>query len=270
MSEFKTDSNGITLTTDFGTSDWFVGVMKGVMTSINPKAQFIDITHHISPGNIREAAFVLKQALPWFPHKTIHLAVIDPGVGTSRNGLIIETKTHFLVGPDNGFFSWALLDMELIRVIRLDTSKFTTSLSHTFHGRDLFAPAAARLSLGENPLHLGDQTDSKIQIDWPQHKETIAGLKGQILHKDRFGNLITNLPNTCISPDHMARPLEIRSLGKILQVEIHPTYHLASSANPALIVASTGFLEISVSNGSAAHQLGWKEGQPFELIFDPI
>ena len=266
ISEFRPDTSMITLTTDFGTTDWFVAVMKGVITAFNPKAHFTDITHHISPGNIREAAFVLKQALPWFPQKTIHVAVVDPGVGTSRNGLIIETETHFLVGPDNGIFSWALLDMEIVRIIRLDATKFSSPVSNTFHGRDLFAPAAARLSSGENPLNLGEQTHSMIQIDWPQHEVTNDGFLGQVLHKDRFGNLITNLPSAYISTDDMTRTFEVRSQGKVLPIEIHSTYHHASSNNPALISASTGFLEFAIKDGSAAHQLGWETGQSFELI----
>jgi S-adenosylmethionine hydrolase len=266
MSEFKTDSSVITLTTDFGTSDWFVGVMKGVMASINPETQFIDITHHISHGNIREAAFVLKQALPWFPEKSIHLAVVDPGVGTSRKGLIIETESHFLVGPDNGIFSWALLDSEMVRIIQLDAMKFGNCVSHTFHGRDLFAPAAARLSLGENPMDLGEQTDSMIQIEWPQHTATKTGFSGQILHKDRFGNLITNLPNTSVSPDMLTKPFKVLCLDKDFPIEIHPTYDLASSSKPTLITASTGFLEFAIKDGSAAYQLGWSAGQTFELI----
>ena len=266
MSEFKTDSSAITLTTDFGTSDWFVGVIKGVITNINSNAQCIDITHHISQGNIREAAFVLKQALPWFPRKSIHMAVIDPGVGSSRHGLIIETEAHFLVGPDNGIFSWALLDMEIVRIIRLNATKFSSPVSNTFHGRDLFAPAAARLSSGENPLNLGEQTHSMIQLDWPQHKVTSDGFLGQILYKDKFGNLITNLPNACISTEDMTRSFEVRGQGKVLPINIHSTYYLASTNNPALISASTGFLEFAIKDGSAANQLGWEAGQSFELI----
>lgn len=267
MSEFKTDRTPITLTTDFGTSDWFVGVMKGVICSINSNSQLIDITHHISPGNIKEAAFVLKQAVPSFPKKSIHLAVVDPGVGTSRNGLVIETKTSILVGPDNGIFSWVLLDTGIVRTIRLNPKKFGDSLSSTFHGRDLFAPAAARLSLGENPLNLGKVTDSLIRIEWPEHIQAQDGIHGQTLHVDRFGNLITNIPIASLPPISNSKPITLQTSDKITPIEFHSTYDQAPINMPVLIPASTGYLELAIKGASAASKLGWSAGKRFKLLF---
>jgi S-adenosyl-L-methionine hydrolase (adenosine-forming) len=265
MSEFKTDPTPISLTTDFGTSDWFIGVMKGVICSINPNMQLIDITHHISPGNIQEAAFVLKQAVPWFPKKTIHLAVVDPGVGTSRNGLIIETENSTFVGPDNGIFSWALLDTGIVRIIRLNPKNFSDSASHTFHGRDLFAPAAARLSMGENALNLGEATDSLIQLEWPDHVQTQDGIQGQIMHVDRFGNLITNIPiaNIPIKP----KQISLQISEKTIPITFHSTYDQAATNALVLIPASTGYFELAVKGASAASKFDWSARQRFELVF---
>ncbi len=267
MSEFLPESLPISLTTDFGTSDWFVGVMKGVMVGINPKAHLIDITHHISPGNIRGAAFILMQSILWFPSKTVHMAVIDPGVGTLRNGLIIETNSCFLVGPDNGIFSWAILNLDLRQVFRLNPSKFDGEISHTFHGRDLFAPAAAKLSLGVNPNQLGEKIDSMVSLEWPKHEISETGIFGQIIHEDRFGNLITNIPHSSVPASIKNLDLKVRIPNGVISIRIHPTYGHAPDGQPALIEASTGFLEFAIKNGSAAKFLDWSAGHKFELIF---
>lgn len=269
MSELHTQHPIITLTTDFGMQDWYVGVMKGVIASMLPAAQVIDITHAIPPGNVRQGAFVLKQALPWFPIGSIHVGVVDPGVGTDRKAIVLETEKGYCVGPDNGLFSWAVEDHEIKGVYEISPKKLGGTISHTFHGRDLFAPMAALLALGAAESKLDRSCKEILRFDWPKwemHQDTI---QGEILHVDRFGNLITNLPLTHFATNTGTFNFQLRENNTLRSVDIHTTYGNATEGELALIAGSTGYLEWAIKNGSAAKELGWQAGKTFLLTKAP-
>ncbi|MBI2948170.1 MAG: SAM-dependent chlorinase/fluorinase, partial [Verrucomicrobia bacterium] len=184
----------ITLTTDFGTDDWFAGTMKGVILSVNPKASIVDITHGIRLGDIRAGAFALAAAYRFFPRGTVHVAVVDPGVGSERKAIAVRTKDYFFVGPDNGLLSCALA-REVIRSIhRLENKKFFLPfVSQTFQGRDVFAPVAAHLSKGVAIGKLGPRAASCKMLTLPTPIRRGHELVGEVIYLDRFGNGITNI-----------------------------------------------------------------------------
>ncbi len=185
----------ITLTTDFGLDDIYVGIMKGVILSINPACTIVDITHAVTPRDIAAGAFALESSCPYFPAGAIHMAIVDPGVGSGRRALVVETERSLFVGPDNGIFSFALSAPGLKAVYALtSTDYFLPDMSATFHGRDIFAPVAAHLSKGVQPEHMGRRIDDPVIL--PQAVPVMRGagiLEGCIVHIDRFGNLITNI-----------------------------------------------------------------------------
>src|SRR5687767_13913214 len=188
----------ITLLTDFGTSDYFVSAMKGVILSINPDARVVDITHEIPAQDIEAAAFTLLAAHTAFPAGTVHLAVVDPGVGSARRAILVETRGQFFVGPDNGIFSYVCEGKPEARVFEVTNRKyFREPVSSTFHGRDVFAPVAAALSAGTHPSEFGKQITDPVLLAPLQPKKSNDGkVKARIIHIDRFGNCITNLtPN---------------------------------------------------------------------------
>ncbi|MEK6559083.1 MAG: SAM-dependent chlorinase/fluorinase, partial [Planctomycetota bacterium] len=185
----------MTLLTDFGNQDAYVGVMKGVITGINPLANIIDICHNIPPQDVFNAAYLLYTSYKYFPRGTIHVAVVDPGVGTERNIVCVKTKDYFFLVPDNGLLSFIVQEEKPKVIVRLTNDRyFLPSPSNTFHGRDIFAPAAAYLSLGVKLRQLGIKINQLKQLDIPKpdYKKT-GQLEGQIIYIDRFGNLITNI-----------------------------------------------------------------------------
>src|SRR4030043_1300706 len=184
----------ITLLTDFGLKDPYVASMKGVILSINPQCTLVDITHQVSPHDIREGAFILAQTYSTFPKGTIHLAVVDPGVGSARKPILIVTKNYFFVGPDNGLFAFAVKRETLKQVVVLTNQKFFLSeISSTFHGRDIFAPVATYLSLGVKPESFGPSIKSWHEISFPDPAMKQGNLIGEIVHIDTFGNLVCNI-----------------------------------------------------------------------------
>jgi len=249
--------NVITLTTDFGARDWFVGAMKGVLLGIQPKATIVDLAHDIPGGNIRSAAFSLLAGCSFFPKGTVHLAVVDPGVGGPRQAIAVETTRHFFVGPDNGVLSFAL-EREIIKsIVQLQNDDFfLKAISRTFHGRDIFAPVAAHLSKGVPIEKLGTALDKYEKLDWPRAQVRQDQVKGEVVYVDRFGNLITN-----ISEEHLRhfddKPCEVFSGSKRL-CPIAPFYGAVAVGRPLAVTGSTGFLEIAINGGSAAErfQLG--------------
>jgi S-adenosylmethionine hydrolase len=246
----------ITLTTDFGTDDWFVGTMKGVILKIAPTASLVDITQAIRPGDIRSGAFALAAACRHFPHGTIHVAVIDPGVGGDRAGLVIETDNFLFVGPDNGVFSFALRGERLRSIHRLENPRFQLAdVSRTFHGRDIFAPAAAHLSRGVPPNQFGARHHDLVQIEWPEPVITKPGLRGEIVHIDHFGNGITNLPASRVLAIGATR---VKVGAK--SVPICDSYGAVKLGNPVAVIGSTGLLELAINGGSAAKALKLKTG----------
>ena len=238
----------ITLLTDFGTADYFVGAMKGVILSINPKAVVVDITHAIPAQDVAAGAFTLFAAYDTFPTGTIHVAVVDPGVGSARRPIVVSADNHFFVGPDNGLFTY-IYDRDFQAFHITASQYFRQPTSNTFHGRDIFAPIAAALSNGIDPASLGTQISDPIRLSIP--------VTPTIIHIDRFGNLITN----------------IRQLPEGARLFVNGTWINAfrsffgeeSEDKPFAIWGSAGLLEIAVNGGSAAEALGAKRGDRIEI-----
>ena len=190
----------ITLLTDFGTDSPYVAMMKGVIFSINPHVTIVDITHAIPPQDIRSAAFVLNEVCRRFPSGTVHLAVVDPGVGTDRDLVYLEIGQQRFVGPDNGLFSRVARDRVITRIhVLAERDYWLPEISATFHGRDIMAPVAARLSLGLDPVLVGPRLERLVDLAWPQAQVGARQIVGEIQAVDSFGNLITNITSAQLS-----------------------------------------------------------------------
>jgi S-adenosyl-L-methionine hydrolase (adenosine-forming) len=247
----------ITLLTDFGTEDYFVGAMKGVMLTRCPKAVIIDITHAIPPQDVRAGAFTLSAVYANFPAGSIHLAVVDPGVGSDRRPVLIETADYLFVGPDNGLFSMVLDRVPGAKVRHLtNTDYFLPDRSSTFHGRDIFAPVAAALAQGVRPGELGPIIQDPVRFGFTECEFLADGtIAGRVIHIDRFGNCVTNFAWKQLQ--HLiAQPFCLR----VKEYEIQKLLRYYSEATsqpgaPFVIVGSAGFLEISVRCSSAAREL---------------
>jgi hypothetical protein len=256
--------NLITLTTDFGTRDWFVGAMKGVILGLQPEATLVDLTHDVASGDIRAGAFALMAACSLFPKGTVHLAVVDPGVGGPRQALAVQTANYFFVGPDNGLLSFALAREKIRRICRLENWRFfLKTVSRTFHGRDVFAPVAAHLSRGIAIEQLGPRLDDFVRLDWPPVVVHPNRIQGEIVYVDRFGNLITN-----IGAEHL-RHFGDRLCGVFAGTKrlcpIAPSYGAVAVGRPLAVVGSTGFLELAVNGTSAAERLHRKVGDQLDV-----
>ncbi|MGI8884219.1 MAG: SAM hydrolase/SAM-dependent halogenase family protein [Pyrinomonadaceae bacterium] len=247
----------IALITDFGTADYFVGAMKGVILSINPVAQTIDITHEIPPQNIASASFALRACYRNFPEKTIFVAVVDPGVGSNRKAILVETIDYFFIAPDNGLLSFVFDETESFRVYELSNEQFfRRPISRTFHGRDVFASAAAHLSNGAKPEKFG--AIIKNYVHAAENKPQNSGeneIAAEIIHIDRFGNLITNLRKKD-APENFSLKIAGQTIEKMREF-----YSEAESAEVFMIWGSAGFLEIVAFNDSAAALLNAEIGQ---------
>jgi S-adenosylmethionine hydrolase len=249
----------ITLLTDFGTKDHYVASMKGTILSINPQCTLIDITHHISPHDINEGAFTLANAYSFFPKGTIHLSVIDPGVGGSRKPILIVTPNYLFVGPDNGLFTYALKREKVKKVVALTNQNFFLShMSTTFHGRDLFAPVAAYLSLGVKPNEFGPKLDSWVELDFERPSIRGGKLIGEILHIDAFGNLISNINGEQLFHFVKDRPFVNRIGGRTIK-GLKRGYREGKKNEPMALIGSGGLLEISVREGNAQKMLEVKK-----------
>ena len=258
----------VTLTTDFGNSDGYVAAMKGAMLRINPQLRFVDVTHEIAAFDVMEAAFVLRQASPHYPAGTVHLAVIDPGVGSMRRGVAVRHNGHFFVGPDNGMFALLLESVEPETVIALDEQEICgkTKPSSTFHGRDIFAPAAALLASGRPIDRLGSPISSLQRLHWALPIDDDQGIRGWIMHVDHFGNCVTNIPE-----DLLKRRVGHRKpkcyVGSGIVHGLSRTYSDASKGEPLLLFNSDGFLEVAINQGSAAEILQVQRGTPVNVVF---
>ena len=249
----------ITLTTDFGARDWFVGSMKGVILGISPQATIVDITHAIPSGDIRAGAFALLASYRCFRRNTVHVAVIDPGVGSSRAAIAVKTSDHFFVGPDNGVLSLALAQENVIEIRSLDNDMyFHKPISTTFHGRDVFAPVAAHLTQDIAFDSLGEKRTEYVRLDRARPRTTEGIMRGEIVYIDHFGNAITNIE----WPGKQAG--KVRVPGKV-ECDIRDFYQQVPSSQPLVIIGSAGFLEIAVNGGNAASQFGLKIGDPVEV-----
>lgn len=248
----------ITLTTDFGARDWFVGVMKGVILGVNPRAKVVDLTHEIAPGDIRGGAFALSAACRFFPKGTIHVAVVDPGVGSNRPALAVQTAEYGFVGPDNGVLSFALRDQKIKAIHRLENAQFFLKpVSRTFHGRDLFAPVAAHLSRGV-PIHrFGPRQKELHRLKWPEPRPAAGGrIEGEVVYLDRFGNAITNVENASLKPTGLYEVFA----GRRRLCPVRAFYGSVRRGAAVAVPGSTGFLEIAVNGSSAARELGLAVG----------
>ena len=258
----------ISLTTDFGNQDGFVGVMKGVIWRIAPDAHIADITHEIPPQNVRLGGYALWRIVPFFPPESVHIAVIDPGVGTQRRPIGLRIGNQYFIVPDNGLITPILQDGEqsgqVIEIVHLTNTKYWLSnVSQTFHGRDIFAPAGAHLAVGVPLTELGDPINDPIRIEFSQPNKTALGWEAHITIIDVFGNLTTDLP-----AKHLENLKEVTlRLGKHI---IDGLVHSYGHKNPGDLVAlvdSENFIEIGRVNGSAASLTGAKIGDVVEVIF---
>jgi len=250
----------ITLTTDFGTRDPFVGAMKGVILGIHPEARIVDIAHEIPPQDVREAAFVLRETCPYFPEGTIHVAVVDPGVGSARRAIVVETERYRFVGPDNGVFGW-VCEAEAVRRVVAITNRdlMQPEVSATFHGRDVFAPAAAYMSKGVDVSAFGPEVSDWVRLDFPKPKIEGGRLLGQVVRVDRFGNAITNVSREAFEAFVGNGVFEIGA-GPVRLREIVRSYASVSEGELLVLFGSSGYLEVSVSGGRASDVLGIKRG----------
>lgn len=237
----------ITLTTDFGLKDHYAASMKGVMLSINSGANIVDITHEIKPQDVEHAAYVILCAYPHFPANTIHVVVVDPGVGTSRNILVVAAFDQIFIGPDNGVFSY-ILDQSGSTITRAleNASLFLPDISNTFHGRDIMAPVAARLSTGTSFESVGGIIENPVRLASIKPKESPGQVNGRIIHVDGFGNLVTNISEDMIR----GWTLELR-VGPIRLNSIEPAYANVPDGEYLAIIGSSGFVEIAKNQASA-------------------
>ncbi len=272
----------VTLTTDFGYDDAYVAAVKGAVLSINPEANIIDISHSIKPQNILQAAFVLSVAYRYFPKQAVHVAIVDPGVGSERRGVILKTPVAVFVGPDNGILSYVIDDLfsvesrspteqshdlqEVVFKKGLEAAAITDPrfwrhpVSPTFHGRDIFAPVAAGLSLGISPYEFGEKINSLHILPIPKPSVDLEGaLVGRVIHIDHFGTLISNVKSNALS----GKDVRIEVAGCSIQGISH---YYAQGEGIMAIMGSSGYLEVSLRDGSACDFLGAIVGDEIKVI----
>lgn len=257
------DNRIITLLSDFGLQDVYVGVMKGVIAQVNPTLTIVDLTHQIPPQNLAAARFNLINAYPYFPAGTVHVAVVDPGVGSHRRAIAIQLSQGFLVGPDNGLFSGVLEKYPVMAAVELSNSAYwrTRNPSTTFHGRDIFASVGAHLASGLPIDSLGEVIDPNtlVTLDMPIKRLTDDGIIGSIQYVDHFGNLITNIPGAEVDGKTWSVKISDRMIPHT------QTYSNCSLGEYVALIGSHGWVEIAVNGGSAKSQLELDWGDTVEL-----
>jgi S-adenosylmethionine hydrolase len=251
----------ITLTTDFGLADPYVAEIKAVILGINPSVKIVDISHQIEKFNIRMGAYVLAAAAPYFPKGTTHAAVIDPGVGTKRKPILIETKSSFFIGPDNGVLALAAEKQEIKRVYEIANPKYMLpKVSTTFHGRDIFAPAAAHLSKGIPPSEFGPEIHRIVKPKFAKIFRKGSMLVGEIIHVDGFGNMVTNFTADWLESIGVKENVKVKIGKTTLRLRLCKAYAEVKVKKPLAIMGSHYFLEISVNQGNAAEIFKAKVG----------
>jgi S-adenosylmethionine hydrolase len=251
----------ITLTTDFGTDDVFVGVMKGVILGINPAVRVVDLTHGVPAQAVEIGALLLRLAAPYFPARTIHVAVVDPGVGGARRAVCVETARGIFVGPDNGLLVPAAEDAGIRRVVACTNDAFfLPAVGPTFHGRDVFAPVAAHLSRGVRPTRLGPTAAPLTPLALARARREGNRIAGEVIHVDRFGNLITNVSAGDL--EGFPRQTLSVSIGAFDLRGLVSSYGVARDGELVVLVNSWGLLEVAERNGSAAGRSGVGRGAP--------
>ena len=267
MIDYNVSSGIISLTTDFGLADHYVGVMKGVIASIDPSLQVIDICHDIPACSVAEGAFVIAQSCRFFPAGTVHVVVVDPGVGTSRHPLVVESAGHYFVAPNNGLLS-QVYEKGPFQARVIDVKRHALQpMSRTFHGRDVFAPVAARLASGRPFEEFGEPAGQCVQLASTIPQKTSPGKwLGRILQIDRFGNMVTSFPEKLLPPGGGGFLLLAGNLQVSSQAE---AYGQAEAGQAFAIAGSSGYVEVSVAQRSAAKLAGAKVGDSIELILTP-
>jgi S-adenosylmethionine hydrolase len=256
----------ITLTTDYGTSDHLVGVLKGVILKIVPNATVVDIRHQVVPMDVLDGALMIANAYKYFPPRTVHLVIVDPGVGTQRRPILVSGDQHYFVAPDNGVLS-VVYDREPAVTVRHITAEhyFLNPVSDTFHGRDIFAPVAAWLAKTAQSEVFGEPISDYVRFTFPRAKPNGTALKGVVLRVDVFGNLITNLIAEDVPPE-MAAAGKIRLKVGNAQIEkLARTFAQGAAGETIAIVGSSGFIEVAVNKGHAARTLGAQRGTEVTL-----
>jgi S-adenosylmethionine hydrolase len=258
----------ITLTTDFGTDNAYVAQMKGVILSINPNAVLVDVTHDIPPQDIRQAALILADATPRFPSGSVHICVVDPGVGTERRIVCAEIAKQHYVAPDNGLLSYLTRNTQPTSAVAItNRSYWLPVVSSTFHGRDIMAPVAAHLSLGMNAKVLGQPAGELTPLDWPETVVEHGRITGAVIAKDSFGNLITNIQRDELSAMGSFESTVVCCGGRTV-VGIVDTYGQRSPGSVIALFGSSERLEIAVVNGNAAKLLPIRIGDPVAVMGD--
>ncbi len=260
----------ITLTTDFGIEDEYAGVMKGVILGINPNVTIVDITHHIPPQGVIQAAYTIKASYHYFPPGTVHIVVVDPGVGSERPILALEKQGHRFLAPDNGVLSLLLDDMDVDSMVYVTNSRyFLRSISQTFHGRDIFAPIGAYMALGMELKDFGDRIgkDKVVRLAIHTPVPTKDGITGQVISIDRFGNLISNISEEYLAsmcPKEKISCIEIR-IGQRKITGLSQSYEANKGSELLAIIGSRGTIEIAVNRGSAQKYLMAEKGDTIEV-----
>lgn len=248
----------ITLTSDFGLRDPYVAEMKGVILRINPKTVIVDVTHDIEKFNICMAAFMLASVASYFPKGTVHLAVVDPGVGTKRRAILIQTKCGFFVGPDNGVLMLAAQNQGIEHTYELSNpSLMLPKTSNTFHGRDIFAPAAAYIDKGTKPHEFGSEIKNPVLLRLQAVKRSSNVLTGEVLYIDGFGNIITNIQEKDMVN---SKKFNVKLTEVTLKLKFGKAYAETEPKEPIVLVGSYGFVEIAVNQGNAASKFNVKVG----------
>ncbi|MYH07902.1 MAG: SAM-dependent chlorinase/fluorinase [Rhodothermaceae bacterium] len=258
----------ITLTTDFGNRDGYVGAMKGIMHGINPDLLLIDITHEVKAFDVAAAAFVLRQVIQYYSAGTVHLVVIDPGVGSARRAVALRHNEQYFVGPDNGLFTLLLETDTPDQMVELKAPS-DCAVSATFHGRDLFAPAAARLASGTPLEELGTPFAKLKNLQWALPIDDEEGIRGWIVYIDHFGNCITNISRTLFEKRQTGRKTKGYAGSGIIR-GIHKTYNDVPVSEPLMLFGSSDLLEIAVNQGNAADLLHIQRGTPVNIVFGDL
>lgn len=260
----------VTLTTDFGTSDHFVGTIKGVILNINPSAQIMDICNSVNSYDLLDGAITISQAYNYYPANTIHMVVVDPGVGTARRPILVNTGKHLFVAPDNGVLSLIYEREERCSVRHISAEHyFLQPVSNTFHGRDVFAAAAGYLSKGVEPQKMGDEITDYVRFAAPKPKPASDKLiKGVIIKVDKFGNLITNFTANDVPQLLKESPKPFKILvGKSEITKLRTAYAQGTPGEVFAILGSMGYLEIATNRGSAARTVGADKGTEVGVLF---
>lgn len=255
----------ITLTTDFGLQDHYVSAMKAVMLGIAPDVRFVDVSHEIPAQDIMAGAWVVKNTAFLYPPGTVHLVVVDPGVGTSRHPIALKIKDQYFVGPDNGIFSLLFKEYDYEAYKLSNTSFWRQGVSNTFHGRDIFAPVSAHLSTGIPLDEIGEPIDELVTYHWAVPIADKDGLQGWVVHIDRFGNLITNISDKLID-DHLKRKTVKIYVGNTMLSKVVSTFGDVEEGEPAAFIGSSGMLEIGINKGNAARMLSVDKGAQISIV----